>query len=139
MPWQDGRAPWGNGQWGNDMPWGNGGAPWGNSWGGNNMPWGGNNNNNNWGNNMPWSNNSWGNDRSNNPWGVAPSTWMDPSKPKASAENAWDDLLNAPHEMGRMPGGWKAPKISVPNPVEVADEVGKNAIKVPAEMNNMSN
>lgn len=47
---------------------------------------------------------------------------MNPSDPKGSMVRGWEDALKAPNRMGPMPGGWKAPSISVPNPIDVGDE-----------------
>jgi len=152
MPWGNGNnMPWGNG---NNMPWGNGNnMPWGN---GNNMPWG-NGNNMPWsnGNNMPWNNNSnmmpwnrnwqdgpWNNRQlwQNGPWqGGGPQQWMLPNDPKGGMVNMWDDMINTPNGLGRMPGGWKAPSISVPNPIEVGDKLGEAMQDMPQQMQNFSN
>lgn len=59
---------------------------------------------------------------------------MNPADPKGSMSRAWDDMLDTPHDMGKMPGGWRAPSISVPNPVDVSDEMEKNMRKMPGEM-----
>ncbi len=114
-----GGAPWGGG----GMPWGGGGMPWGG-----NGPWGGGGGPGNWfgGGN-------------NGPWGGGPGAWMNPTNPKRSMTNAWDDMLNAPSRMGPMPGGWKAPSISVPNPVDVGDEFGRAASDLPSQMKNFHN
>lgn len=64
-------------------------------------------------------------------WGGGPPSWMDPSDPKEGMSRAWDDMMNAPHRMGRVPPGWKAPSISVPNPIDVGDEFEKNARRAP--------
>ncbi len=56
-----------------------------------------------------------------------PSKWFDSGDPKDMFEDMWDDGMNAPSEMGEMPGGWRAPTISVPNPVEVGDELERGS------------
>ena len=157
--WSPGGWGGNNGGWGgNSMPWGggnNGGwggnnMPWG---GGNSMPWGGGNNGGSpwnsgpWGNmsgpwdNGPWNNNWNGGPGNNNsqPWGSGPGAWMDPADPKGSMGRIWDDMLSAPNEMGEMPGGWTAPSISVPNPVEVGDEFEGSARKAPKEASEQMN
>jgi hypothetical protein len=63
--------------------------------------------------------------------GRGPGAWMNPTDPKDSLSNAWDDMMNAPARMGRVPPGWKAPTIDIPNPVDVADEFEKNARRAP--------
>ena len=152
-------APWsgGNNNWG---PWGGNNRSWGGNntpWGGNNnfMPWGGNNRSwnrgrgrNNW---MPWDNGPfgdisgpwdsgpWNPDWSRGRWagddvfGSGPDGWTDPEDPKGSMSRFWDDMLKAPNEFGEMPGGWTAPSISVPNPVEVGDEFEGSSRKAPKE------
>jgi hypothetical protein len=51
--------------------------------------------------------------------------------------DAWDDMLNAPSDMGEMPGGWTAPSVGVPNPVDVGDEFGTAAEDLPTQMRNV--
>jgi hypothetical protein len=63
--------------------------------------------------------------------GRGPGAWMNPTDPQESLSNAWDDMMNAPARMGRVPPGWKAPTIDIPNPVDVADEFEKNARRAP--------
>jgi hypothetical protein len=57
------------------------------------------------------------------------------SKDKFS--DTWDDMLNAPGDMGEMPGGWTAPSVSMPNPVDVGDEFGDAAKDAPDQMRNV--
>lgn len=64
-------------------------------------------------------------------WGAGPQVWMNPTNPDDGLSQAWDDMMNAPARMGRVPPGWKAPTIDVPNPVDVSDEFGRNARKAP--------
>jgi hypothetical protein len=64
-------------------------------------------------------------------WGAGPQVWMNPTQPDEGLSQAWDDMMNAPARMGRVPPGWKAPTIDVPNPVDVSDEFGRNARKAP--------
>jgi hypothetical protein len=64
-------------------------------------------------------------------WGAGPQYWMNPNDPQDGMSQAWDDMMNAPARMGRVPPGWKAPTIDVPNPVDVADEFEKNARRAP--------
>ena len=79
---------------------------------------------------MPWE--SRRGDR-NMPWDSGRGGWM--SKDKFS--DAWDDMLNAPSDMGEMPGGWTAPSVSVPNPVDVGDEFEGAARDAPEQMRNV--
>lgn len=103
MPWSG--SPWDSG------PWGNMSGPWDSG---------------------PW-NNDWNRGRNNDWWGSGPGGWMDPEDPKGSMGRIWDDMLAAPNEVGEMPGGWTAPSVSVPNPVEVGDEFEGSARKAPKE------
>ena len=91
------------------MPWGSRNSPWGGRRG-SSMPWGGR------GGRMPFTGRNSG-----------PSKWLDSGDPKDMFEDMWDDGMNAPSEMGEMPGGWRAPTISVPNPVEVGDELERGS------------
>jgi hypothetical protein len=67
-----------------------------------------------------------------------PDKWFDFNDPKEGIANAWEDMLYTPNALGTMPGGWKAPSISVPNPVDVGDEFKNAARDMPDEMKNFS-
>ena len=67
-------------------------------------------------------------------WGAGPQVWLNPTDPKEGMSQAWDDMMNAPHRMGRVPPGWKAPTIDIPNPIDVGDEFEKNARRAPTIM-----
>jgi hypothetical protein len=87
--------------------------------------------NNNWGNNN-CGNNNWG----NNFWGRSgPSTWSNPNK--QNMEQGWDDMINAPSRMGTMPGGWSAPEITMPNPIDMGDQLQDNIQDLPDQIRNM--
>ena len=76
------------------------------------------------------SNNRWG---GNKFWGRSgPSSWMSPSK--NNWENSWDDMINSPSRMGEMPGGWTAPEVSVPNPIDMGDQMQDNVQDLPSQM-----
>ncbi len=60
--------------------------------------------------------------------------WFDPREPREGMANFWDDIINAPHEAGKMPGGWTAPSVSVPNPVDVQKEFQETGKQVPDEV-----
>jgi hypothetical protein len=47
-------------------------------------------------------------------------------------------MLVTPNELGTMPGGWEAPSISVPNPIDVGDEFKNAAKDMPGEMRDFS-
>lgn len=76
-------------------------------------------------NNKPWDSNKF--------WGRSgPSKWMSPNK--RDWEDGWDDMINAPSRMGEMPGGWSAPEVSVPNPIDMGDQVQDNMKDLPDQM-----
>ena len=56
---------------------------------------------------------------------------------KDSFADSWDDMLNAPSDMGELPGGFYAPSVSAPNPVDVGDEFDSAARDVPGQMRNV--
>jgi hypothetical protein len=53
--------------------------------------------------------------------------------------DAWDNMLNAPYKAGRMPGGWRAPSLSTPDPVTVSDAITNQLPPIMEEMGNMTN
>ena len=99
-------------------------GPWNNSRG-NSMPWSSNR-----GSSMPWDNRRGGRSM---PWDSGRDGWMD----KDRFANRWDDMLNAPSDMGEMPGGFTAPSVSAPNPVDVGDEFQDAARDAPDQMRNV--
>ena len=75
-----------------------------------------------------WNNNKF--------WGRSgPSTWMNPNK--RNMERGWDDMINSPSRMGEMPGGWTAPEVSMPNPIDVGDQMQDNVKDLPEQMRDM--
>ena len=120
-------------------------GPWNNGGGWNRGPWGGNNNGfGNWfgGNRGPYGNNGpfgdmFGGGR-NGIWGMHPDEWFT-SNPEDGFSYMWDDMINAPSEMGEMPGGWNAPSISVPNPVDIGSEFRDEAPNLMREVPDMIN
>lgn len=118
QPWRSG--PFAHDKWRNhpatQMPWGN--FPgWGDGFFGGFGP-------DTWKGTTPW-----GND--------VPFKWVDPTDPEESIAQMWEDALNAPNRMGRMPPGFTAPYISVPNPIDVENEFERNARNAPDEIHNM--
>ena len=91
----------------------------------------------------PW-NNDWGhapwNRDYSRTWGRkgGPDAWFDPSDPKEGAAQMWEDMINTPHGVGTQPGGWQAPSISVPNPIDVGEEFKNTAKDMPDQMQNLS-
>ena len=83
--------------------------------------------------NNRFNNNNWG---GNNFWGRSgPGTWTNPNK--QNMEQGWDDMINAPSRMGTMPGGWNAPEISMPNPIDMGDQFQENIQDLPEQIRNM--
>jgi len=77
--------------------------------------------------------NNWNNNKF---WGRSgPGTWMNPNK--GNMERGWDDMINSPSRMGRMPGGWTAPEVTMPNPVDIGDQMQNNVEDLPDQMRNM--
>lgn len=73
----------------------------------------------------------------NNVWGHSgPNSWTHPDK--RNFRNGWNDMLNAPSRMGEMPGGWTAPSVTMPNPVDVEDQFQQNARNLPDQMRTMN-
>lgn len=74
--------------------------------------------------------------RSNKFWGRSgPSSWMNPNKGRM--ERGWDDMINSPSRMGRMPGGWTAPEVTMPNPVDIGDQMQDNVQDLPEQVKDM--
>ncbi len=79
-------------------------------------------------NNRGWDNNKM--------WGSSgPRKWMNPSK--RNMEQGWDDMINSPSRMGEMPGGWTAPEVTMPNPVDMGDQMQDNVKDLPEQMKDM--
>ena len=119
-------GPWNNGGY-NRGPGGGGNQGFGNWFGGNRGPYG---------NNGPFGD-MFGGGR-NGIWGMHPDEWMT-GDPEDGFSYMWDDMINAPSEMGEMPGGWNAPSISVPNPVDIGSEFRDEAPNLMREVPDMIN
>jgi len=79
------------------------------------------------------NNNGWNNNKF---WGRSgPSRWMNPSK--NNMEQGWDDMINAPSRMGEMPGGWTAPEVTMPNPIDMGDQMQDNMKDLPEQIRDM--
>ncbi|MCK5725840.1 MAG: hypothetical protein KAH22_03315 [Thiotrichaceae bacterium] len=101
-------------------------------------PW---KNSNNW---NPWSNGQnqnmmpflpTQNNNKKKAWGSVRNIW--PDFYTEFTEEAWDKSTNSPYDMGRMPGGWRAPSLSSPDPVTVGDAVLNQFPPIMEEMGNM--
>ncbi len=69
-------------------------------------------------------------------WGDERNIWSDFYTDSTS--DMWDDMINAPFKMGRMPGGWRAPALSMPDPVTIGDAVTNQIPPVMEEAGNMT-
>lgn len=72
-----------------------------------------------------------------NAWGDERHIW--PDFYTTFTGDAWDKMVNAPFDVGRMPGGWRAPSLSTPDPVTVSDAVANQVPPIVEEMGNMTN
>jgi len=68
-------------------------------------------------------------------WGTERNIWPDFYTDGTS--EIWDNMINAPFKMGRMPGGWRAPSLSMPDPVTIGDAVTNQMPPMAEEMGNM--
>ena len=68
-------------------------------------------------------------------WGTERNIWPDFYTDGTS--ELWDKMINAPFKMGRMPGGWRAPSLSMPDPVTIGDAVTNQMPPMAEEMGNM--
>jgi len=106
-------------------------SPWQNS--GQWNPWKNGNNSNTpfFPNQNSFNNNS----NKNKAWGDTRNIW--PDFYTGFTEEFWDQSSNAPYDMGRMPGGWRAPSLSSPDPITVGDAVLNQFPPIMEEMGNM--
>ncbi len=68
-------------------------------------------------------------------WGTERNIW--PDFYTDSTNDIWDEMINAPFKMGRMPGGWRAPSLSMPDPVTIGDAVLNQMPPMAEEAGNM--
>jgi len=69
-------------------------------------------------------------------WGdTTPKDLMHPTK--ENWEQAWDDMMLSPYNAGEMPGGWYAPEVYLPNPVDIGDQFKDNAKDLPEQIKDM--
>jgi hypothetical protein len=54
-------------------------------------------------------------------WGDKRNIW--PDFYTDFTDTAWDETIGTPHKLGRMPGGWRFPSLSTPDPVTVSDAI----------------
>ena len=70
-------------------------------------------------------------------WGDTRHIW--PDFYTSMTDTMWDKMINAPYDMGRMPGGWRFPSLSVPDPVTVGDAVANQLPPIAEEVPNFMN
>ncbi len=91
----------------------------------------GNNNNQNF--NMPFFNS---NNNRKKAWGDKRNIW--PDFYTDFTDETWDTMMSSPRNMGRMPGGWRFPYISMPDPVTVSDAITNQFPPIAEEAGNMA-
>jgi len=97
----------------------------------NNM-FGNNGNNQNW--NMPFLNSN--NNNRKKAWGDKRNIW--PDFYTDFTDEAWDTMMSGPRDLGQMPGGWRFPYISMPDPVTVSDAITNQFPPIAEEAGNMA-
>jgi hypothetical protein len=90
-------------------------------------------NNNNQNFNMPFFNS---NNNRKKAWGDRRNIW--PDFYTDFTDEAWDKMMSSPRDMGRMPGGWRFPYISMPDPVTVSDAITNQFPPIAEEAGNMA-
>ncbi len=113
----------------------------------NNMPFSGNSfgmpsnpmnsffgNNNNGNNHLPFFKQR--NTKRKKAWGDERNIW--PDFYTDFTDDAWDTVMSGPRDLGRMPGGWRFPYISMPDPVTVSDAVVNQFPPIVEEAGNMA-
>ena len=91
----------------------------------------GNSNNNNM--NMPFFNSN--NSNKKKAWGDKRNIW--PDFYTDFTDEAWDEMTSGPRKLGTMPGGWRFPYISTPDPVTVSDAITNQFPPIAEEAGNM--
>lgn len=71
------------------------------------------------------------------PWGDTRYIWPDFYTDQTS--DLWDKMINSPHDLGDMPGGWRFPSFSSPDPVTVGDAVANQVPPIVEEVPNFMN
>lgn len=69
------------------------------------------------------------------PWGDTRYIW--PDFYTDFTGDVWDKMINAPYDIGRMPGGWRFPSFSSPDPVTVSDAIANQVPPFAEEAGNM--
>lgn len=69
-------------------------------------------------------------------WGDERNIW--PDFYTDFTDEAWDTVMGGPRDLGRMPGGWRFPYISTPDPVTVSDAIANQFPPIAEEAGNMA-
>ncbi|MEE9309955.1 MAG: hypothetical protein V3U64_02965 [Cocleimonas sp.] len=93
----------------------------------------GNNSANNQNFNMPFLNT---NSNRKKAWGDKRNIW--PDFYTNFTDESWDTMMSSPRKLGRMPGGWRFPYISMPDPVTVSDAIANQFPPIAEEAGNMA-
>lgn len=88
----------------------------------------------NMGNNVPFMPNTTNSNRKK-AWGDKRNIW--PDFYTNFTDEAWDEAMGGPRKLGRMPGGWRFPYISTPDPVTVSDAITNQFPPIAEEAGNM--
>jgi hypothetical protein len=83
---------------------------------------------------MPFLNSS--NNNRKKAWGDKRNIW--PDFYTDFTDETWDTMMSSPRDMGRMPGGWRFPYISMPDPVTVSDAITNQFPPIAEEAGNMA-
>ena len=89
--------------------------------------------NNNQNFNVPFFNS---NKKRKKAWGDKRNIW--PDFYTDFTDEAWDTMMGGPRKLGRMPGGWRFPYISTPDPVTVSDAIVNQFPPIVEEAGNMA-
>ena len=127
--------PFGSNSSNNFSPFSNGNMPYsGNNFGMQNNPMNnmfGNNNNRS----FPFFNNNTNKNRKK-AWGTERNIW--PDFYTDFTDDAWDTMMSGPRDLGQMPGGWRFPYVSMPDPVTVSDAITNQFPPISEEAGNMA-
>ena len=94
-----------------------------------------NNNGTNINNGFPFMPNT--NSHKKKAWGDTRNIW--PDFYTDFTDTAWDQAISSPRKLGRMPGGWRFPYISTPDPVTVSDAITNQFPPIAEEAGHMAN
>ncbi|GAA0417762.1 hypothetical protein GCM10009133_27770 [Cocleimonas flava] len=128
-PFAGNNMPFGNNSGNSFNPFSNGAMPFANN---SNYPMNNMFSNNN--NDMPFFGNS-NNSNRKKAWGDKRNIW--PDFYTDFTDEAWHTMSSTPRDLGRMPGGWRFPHISTPDPVTVSDAITNQFPPIAEEAGNM--